>query len=129
MPNYGLISSDNTDPSTKDMQVLDEHSEVYFNFMNSLGPESTRHIYKLCLEKFLNHYKIDLASLLKLPEDELTNLIIKYPVERKILRQYRWVIKDLGTRLELSCEAELISNYSDLTGANFCMSLFFLSDT
>ena len=98
-------------------------------FINSLGPESTRHIYKLCLEKFLNHYKIDLASLLKLPEDELTNLIIKYPVERKILRQYRWVIKDLGTRLELSCEAELISDYSDLTGANFCMSLFFLSET
>jgi hypothetical protein len=68
MRKYGLISSDNTVPSAKDMQVLDEQSDVYYNFINSLGPESTRHIYKLCLEKFLNHYKIDLASLLKLPQ-------------------------------------------------------------
>ena len=77
MRKTSLISSNNSLPSTKDMQVLDEQSKAYFNFINSLKSESTKKSYRLCLEKFLNQYQIDLASLLELPQDELTNLIIK----------------------------------------------------
>lgn len=32
----GLTSSNNSGPSIKDMQVLDEQSKAYFNFINSL---------------------------------------------------------------------------------------------
>lgn len=61
------ISSNHVVPSVKSMQVLDEQSKAYFNFINSLNSECTRNSYKFCLEKFLNHYRIDLLSFLKLP--------------------------------------------------------------
>ena len=61
------ISSNDVVPSVKSMQVLDEQSKAYFNFINSLNSECTRNSYKFCLEKFLNHYRIDLLSFLKLP--------------------------------------------------------------
>jgi len=38
------ISSKKLVPSTKGMQVLDEQSNVYFNFINSLNSESTTSI-------------------------------------------------------------------------------------
>ena len=60
------------------MQVLDKSSQVFFNFINTLHSESTKESYRFCLEKFLNHYRIDLLSLLKLPQQDITNLIIKY---------------------------------------------------
>jgi len=72
MRKYDLInniSSKNPVPSTKSMQVLDEQSKAYFNFINTLHSESTRELYKICLEKFLDHYKLDLTSLLELPQD------------------------------------------------------------
>ena len=55
-----LISSKDVDLSIKSMQVLDEQSKAYFNFINTLHSESTRELYKFCLEKFLGHYKLDL---------------------------------------------------------------------
>jgi len=70
------------------MQVLDEESKAYFNFINSLNSESTRNSYKFCLEKFLNHYEIDLASFLKSSQEEMSNLIIKYLVDEKISKGY-----------------------------------------
>jgi hypothetical protein len=61
------------------MQVLlEEQSNGYYNFINSLHSESTKQSYKFCLEKFLNHYRIDLLSFLKLPQHDMTNLVIKY---------------------------------------------------
>ena len=101
MRKTGLISSNNSVPSTKDMQVLDEQSKAYFNFINSLKSESTKKSYRLCLEKFLNQYQIDLASLLELPQDELTNLIIKYLVEKRISKQYKNLIT---ATLKHACE-------------------------
>ena len=95
------ISSKNIVPSVKSMQVLDEQSNVYFNFINSLKSESTRKSYKVCLERFLNHYKINLTSLLKLPQDQLTNLIIKYLVEKKISKQYKNL---MSATLRHACE-------------------------
>jgi len=53
------------------MQVLDEQSKAYFNFINTLHSESTRELYKFCLEKFLGHYKLDLTSLLELPQESI----------------------------------------------------------
>lgn len=83
------------------MQVIDEQDVTYYSFINSLDSEYTKKYYKFCLEKFLNRYKIDLASLLKLPEDQLTNLIIKYLVETKISKQYKNL---LSASLKHACE-------------------------
>ena len=71
------------------MQILDEESKAYFNFINSLNSESTRNSYKFCLQKFLIYYKLDLASFLQLPTEEMSNLIIKYLVDKKISRGYK----------------------------------------
>ena len=65
------------------VQVLDENSQAFFNFINSLGAQHTRESYRFRLEKFLSHYGIDLNSFLKLPQHEITNLVIKYLVDRK----------------------------------------------
>jgi hypothetical protein len=67
MRKYDLIkniSSKNVVPRIKNMQVLEEQSEANFNFINTLHSESTRESYRFCLEKFLNHYEIDLLSFL-----------------------------------------------------------------
>ena len=83
------ISSKNIVPSIKDMQVLDEQSRAYYNFINSLKSESTRKSYTYCIEKFLGHYEKDLDQFLRLSQDEMTNLIIKYFVDNKISNQYK----------------------------------------
>ena len=106
------ISSKEVVQRKKDMQVLDETSESYFNFINSLKSESTRNIYKLCLEKFLTHNKIDLVSLLKLSHDELTNLIIKHLVEKKFSNQYKNLI---SATLKHACEInDVILNWKKI---------------
>lgn len=86
------------------MQVLDENCEVFFNFINSLHSDSTKKSYKsyrFCLEKFLNHYGIDLWSLLKLPQQDISNLIIKYLVDIKVSKQYKTII---NATLKHACE-------------------------
>jgi hypothetical protein len=70
------------------VQVLDENSEAFFNFIHSLGAQHTRESYRFCLEKFLSYYGIDLISFLKLPQHDITNLVIKYLVDRKISKGY-----------------------------------------
>ena len=48
------------------MQVLlEEQSNAYYNFINSLRSEATKEKYKFCLEKFLNHNRIDLIIIFK----------------------------------------------------------------
>jgi hypothetical protein len=79
------VSSKNIVSSTRDMQVLNEQSKAYFNFINSLKSESTRKSYTFCIEKFLGHYERDLDQFLSLSQDEMTNLIIKYFVDKKSL--------------------------------------------
>lgn len=55
----GDLITNITDPTVKNMQVLlEEQSDAYYNFINSLHSESTKQSYKSCLEKFLNHYRI-----------------------------------------------------------------------
>jgi hypothetical protein len=82
------VSSKNIVSSTRDMQVLNEQSKAYFNFINSLNSESTRKSYEFCIEKFLSHYSTDLESLLKLPQQDISNLLIRYLVEKKISKSY-----------------------------------------
>lgn len=83
------------------MQVLDENSQVFFNFINTLHSEATKESYKFCLEKFLNHNRIDLLSFLKLPQQDISNLIIKYLVDKKVSRQYKNLIT---ATLKHACE-------------------------
>jgi len=71
---------------------LNKGNQIYFNFINSLDSEVTKKSYRFCMLKFLSHYKLDLISFLKLPQQDISDLIIKYLVERKISRQYKNLI-------------------------------------
>lgn len=85
MRKYDLINTSHLKGSaSKGMQVLDENIEVFFDFINSLHSDSTKKSYRFCLEKFLNHYGIDLLSFLKLPQQDISNLSIKYLVDLKV---------------------------------------------
>lgn len=54
--------------------------ETYFNFVNSINSEVTKKTYVYSLSKFLKYCKLDLDSLLRLPTQDLSNLIIRYLV-------------------------------------------------
>jgi hypothetical protein len=93
MDTCDLINSSHLERSASTpMQVFDENSEVFYNFIKTLHSDSTKESYRFCLEKFLNHYRIDLASFLELPQQDITNLIIKYLVDKKVSRQYKNLI-------------------------------------
>jgi len=64
-----------------------EKEEAYF--INSIDSDATRKNYEYCMSRFLKYCNLDLESLLKLPQQELSNLIIKYLVPQKISSQYR----------------------------------------
>jgi integrase len=94
------------------VQVLDENSEAFFNFINSLGAQHTRESYRFCLEKFLSHYGIDLISFLKLPQQEITNLVIRYLVDRKISRGYK---KLVTSSIKHACEInDIVLNWKKI---------------
>ena len=95
------FSSKNTVPITLSMQVLDEQSKSYFNFINSLKSECTKKSYTFCIEKFLGFYQKDLDQFLRLSQDEMTGLIIKYMVDRKISNQYKNL---MSATLKHACE-------------------------
>lgn len=98
--------------ASKPMQLLDENSEVFFNFINSLHSDSTKKSYRFCLEKFLNHYRIDLLSFLKLPQQDISNLIIKYLVDIKVSKQYKTIIT---ATLKHACEInDIILNWKKI---------------
>lgn len=94
------------------MQSLDENTTVYFNFINSLDSDATKKSYKFCLLKFLNDSKMDLASFLNLPPQEISNLVIKYLVEKKMSRMYKNLI--LST-LKHACEInDIVLNWKKI---------------
>jgi len=74
------------------MLVQHEKEDVYFNFVNSINSGVTRKNYEYCMSKFLKYCNLDLESLLKLPQQELSNLIARYLVSKKISSQYKTVI-------------------------------------
>lgn len=63
--------------------------EVYFNFLNSINSEVTKKNYTYCLSKFLKNCNLDLDALLRLPPQDLSNLVIRYLVSLKISSQYK----------------------------------------
>lgn len=58
--------------------------EAYFNFVNSINSEVTKESYVYCLSKFLKYCNIELDSLLGLPTQDLSNLVIRYVVSKNI---------------------------------------------
>lgn len=94
------------------MQVLDEQSKAYFNFINSLDSNITRKSYEFCIKKFLNRYNIDLESFLRLSQQEISNYIPNYLVEKKISRKYKVVI---FSAIKHACEMnDVILNWKKL---------------
>jgi len=86
--------------------------EAYFNFVNSINSDVTRKNYEYCMSKFLRYCNLDLESLLKLPQEELSNLIIKYLVSQKISSQYKVVIM---ATIKHACEMnDVILNWKKL---------------
>jgi hypothetical protein len=113
MHTYDLINSSHLECcASSPMQVLDENSQVFYNFINSLHSDSTKESYRFCLEKFLNNYEIDLLYFLKLPQQDMTNLIIKYLVDKKVSRQYKNLIT---AALKHACEInDIILNWKKI---------------
>ena len=75
------------------MLVQQEQKEdAYFNFVNSINSDVTRKKYEYYMSKFLKFCNLDLNSLLRLSQQELSNLIIRYLVSLKISSQYKAVI-------------------------------------
>jgi len=92
------------------MQVL--QNEAYSNFVNSINSDQTRKIYEYSLSQFLKYCNKDLDSFLRLPQQELSNFIINYLVEKKISRQYKLVI---FSAIKLACEMnDVILNWKKL---------------
>ena len=56
------------------MQVT---TSKYDNFANSINSEQTKEQYVYCLEQFLRYCQLDLTEFLKLPQDEISNLLEK----------------------------------------------------
>ena len=70
-------------------QILKVESQTYFNFINSLDSEYTKKMYRFCVSKFLLYYKLDLISFLKLPQQDIANLVTRYLVTQKTSRDYK----------------------------------------
>ena len=91
------------------MQVQED---AYFNFVNSINSDVTRKNYEYLLSRFLKYCNLDLVSLLKLSQQELSNLIIKYLVSQKISSQYKTIIM---ASIKHACEMnDVILNWKKL---------------
>lgn len=62
---------------------------VYDNFVNSINSKYTKEQYEYCLTQFLKYCQMNLDSFLKLPLDEISNLIVSYLLQRKVSRRYQ----------------------------------------
>jgi hypothetical protein len=95
----------------KGMQVLSEHNDAYFNFINSLDSNRTRQSYECCIQKFLNHCNSDLESLLKLPQQDISILLIRSR-RKKISKSYK---NQIFSALKHACEMnDVILNWKKL---------------
>jgi integrase len=94
------------------MLVQQEREDAYFNFVNSINSDVTRKNYEYCMSRFLKYCNLDLDSLLKLPQQELSNLIIKYLLSQRISSQYKTVIM---ATIKHACEMnDVILNWKKL---------------
>ena len=94
------------------MLVQQEENQAYSNFVNSINSEQTRQTYEFSLSKFLNHCKLDLDTFLSLSQQEISNLITNYLVDKKISRQYKVVI---FSAIKHACEMnDVVLNWKNL---------------
>lgn len=92
------------------MQVV--KNQAYSNFIDSINSDQTRQVYEYTLSQFLKHYEIDLDSFLKLSQQDISNYIINYLVNKKISRQYKTVI---FSSIKHACEMnDVILNWKKL---------------
>lgn len=92
--------------------LVQNESNAYSNFVNSINSDQTRCIYEYTLSLFLKHYQTDLDSFLKLDQQEISNTIINYLLEKKISRQYKKVI---FSSIKHACEMnDVILNWRKL---------------
>jgi integrase len=86
--------------------------DAYFNFVNSINSDVTRKNYEYLLSRFLKYCNLDLISLLKLSQQDLSNLIVNYLVSQKISSQYKTVIM---ASIKHACEMnDVILNWKKL---------------
>lgn len=64
--------------------MLVQKEDSYSNFINSINSEQTRQAYEYSLSKFLKYYQMDLDSFLRLPQQEISNLIANYLADRDL---------------------------------------------
>jgi hypothetical protein len=95
------------------MEESQSQSQAYFNFIESLDSDKTKRMYEYCIKKFLNHYKTNLESLLKLPPQDISNMLIKYIISQKLSRQYKVTI---FYTIKKACEMnDVILNWKKIT--------------
>ena len=88
------------------------NKDPYFNFINTLNSELTKQKYSYYLEQFLQYCKIPLNKFLNLPEDKISDLIIKYLVDKKVSKQYKNLIT---ATLKHACEInDIILNWKKI---------------
>jgi hypothetical protein len=61
--------------------------DAYDNIVNPINSDQTKEQYEYCLAQFLKYCQMNLDSFLKLPQDEVSSLIVKYLLQRKVSRQ------------------------------------------
>ena len=82
------------------------------NFVNSINSDQTRRQYEYCLTRFLTHYQIDLEPFLRLSQENISNYIVDYLVNRKISKQYKIVI---FSAIKHACEMnDILLNWKKL---------------
>ena len=85
---------------------------AYDNFVNSINSDETKEQYEYCLAQFLKYCQMNLDSFLKLPQDEIPNLIVNYLLQRKVSRQYKVVI---FSAIKHACEMnDVILNWTKM---------------
>lgn len=65
---------------------------AYDNFANSINSEQTKEQYEYTLSQFLKHYQINLNSFLRLSQQEMSDCIVNYLVNKRVSKQYKIVI-------------------------------------
>ncbi len=85
---------------------------TYDNFVNSINSDETKEQYEYCLTQFLKYCQMNLDTFLKLPQDEISSLIINYLLQRKVSRQYKVVI---FSAIKNACEMnDVILNWTKM---------------
>jgi integrase len=86
--------------------------DAYDNIVNSINSDQTKEQYEYYLAQFLKYCQMNLDSFLKLPQDEVSSLIVKYLLQRKVSRQYRVVI---FSSIKHACEMnDVVLNWSKM---------------